>query len=108
MKQATPFRVGLAAADPARLSDRGPEGEALRRELLSLARVAVIEPGYITKRFLYARAHTIGVSWSRRQRRRWARTLVHEGVAERFLDATPRAGPRPARTRSSRPWDPRP
>jgi carnosine synthase len=88
MKQATPFRVGLAAADPARLRDRGPEGEALRRELLSLARVAVIEPGYITKRFLYVRAHSLGVKLVLvGTDAGWARTLVHEGVAERFLDA---------------------
>jgi carnosine synthase len=88
MTQATPFRARLQAEDPAALKDPGPAGAALRRELLSLARVAVVEPGYITKRFLYVRASALGVRLVLiGDDAGWARTLVHEGVAERFLDA---------------------
>jgi carnosine synthase len=88
MTQATPFRARLQAEDPAALRDPGPAGAALRRELLSLARVAVVEPGYITKRFLYVRASALGVKLVLiGDDAGWARTLVHEGVAERFLDA---------------------
>jgi carnosine synthase len=86
MTRATPFRERLAGADAAVLHAHGPAGDALRRELLSLARVAVVEPGYITKRFLYVRAHSFGTKLVLvGDDAGWARTLVHEGVAERFL-----------------------
>ncbi len=88
MKQATPFRVRVDAADPALLGARGAEGDALRRELLSSARVAVVEPGYITKRFLYVRARSLGLKLVLvGDDAGWARTLVQDGIAERFLRA---------------------
>jgi carnosine synthase len=88
MRQATPFRTSVSNADPEVLGRPGPAGEALRRSLLAQARVAVLEPGYITKRYLYERAHAYGVRLVLvGNDAGWARTLVHEGVAERFLAA---------------------
>jgi carnosine synthase len=88
MRQATHFRTNLSSADPRLLRDPGPAGEAARGALLSEARVAVIEPGYITKRYLYERCHGLGVKLVLvGDDQGWARTLVHGGVAERFLPA---------------------
>jgi biotin carboxylase len=82
------LRTRLAGIDPVELSDAGPAAERLRRELLVGARVAVVEPGYITKRFLYEKAHLFGVELVLvGDDAGWARTLVDEGVAARFLDA---------------------
>src|SRR5215831_5975932 len=60
MKAATAFHTRLSEADRDVLRDPGPIGKALRDELVPLARVAVVEPGYITKRFLYVRARALG------------------------------------------------
>ena len=91
------FRTRLASTDERALRGSGPEAAELRRSLLEGSRVAVIEPGYLNKRFVYERAAALGVelvlvgdSGS------WARALVDEGVAARFLDADPSGEPGPA------------
>ncbi|HEY4346629.1 MAG TPA: ATP-grasp domain-containing protein [Gaiellaceae bacterium] len=67
----------------------GPEGDELRRSIIAGATVAVIEPGYRTKRFLYERAADLGVDLVLvgGEHSAWARMLVDEGIATRFVDA---------------------
>jgi biotin carboxylase len=81
------LRQRLASADPAAVRASGPAADELRRELLAGSRIAVIEPGYESKRFVYERARAldvelvlVGYPGS------WASRLVDEGVAARFLD----------------------
>lgn len=82
------FRTRLARTDPAALRSAGPEANELRRALLAGARIAVIEPGYPAKRFLYERAGALGVELVLvGDRKSWARGLVDEGVAAGFLEA---------------------
>eukprot|EP00931_Biecheleriopsis_adriatica_P003088 TRINITY_DN10437_c0_g3_i1.p1 TRINITY_DN10437_c0_g3~~TRINITY_DN10437_c0_g3_i1.p1 ORF type:complete len:691 (+),score=136.76 TRINITY_DN10437_c0_g3_i1:166-2073(+) len=68
------------------LTARGPGGQRLRRGLLSGAKIVFFTTGYEGKRFIYEKAHALGVksilidsadSWSRR--------LVDEGVATKFI-----------------------
>ena len=54
------FRTRLASTDPAALTGMGPAADDLRRSLLAGARIAVIDPGYVYKRFLYQRARELG------------------------------------------------
>ena len=73
---------------------RGPESDELRRELLAGSRIAVIEPGYPNKRFVYERAAALGVELVLVAKGgSWAHTLVAEGVAARLLEADPSGDP---------------
>lgn len=73
---------------------RGPESDELRRELLAGSRIAVIEPGYPNKRFVYERAAALGVELVLVAKPgSWAHTLVGEGVAARLLGADPSGEP---------------
>ena len=91
------FRTRLANIDAAVLRGSGPEAAELRRSLLEGSRIAVIEPGYVSKRFVYERAAALGVELVLvGDSRSWARTLVDEGVAARFLGADPSGEPGPA------------
>ncbi|HWE81041.1 MAG TPA: ATP-grasp domain-containing protein [Gaiellaceae bacterium] len=83
------FTARRAAADPAVLRAPGAEGDALRRALIARSTIAVIEPGYPTKRFLYERAAELDavLVLVGGHESEWARTLVDEGIASRFLDA---------------------
>ncbi len=88
MSQTSAFRTRLAGADPAILRERGPAGDALRRSLLEGARIGVIDPGSVTKRFLYERARTYGVELVLvGHPSSWAGTLVEEGIAAEFVAA---------------------
>ncbi|HEX4519665.1 MAG TPA: ATP-grasp domain-containing protein [Gaiellaceae bacterium] len=88
------FQARLAGIDPLSLRDPGAAGEALRRSLLVGARIAVIEPGYVTKRFLYERARLYGVELVLvGDPSGWAQTLVDEGIAVEFVDADPGGEP---------------
>ncbi len=54
----------------------------------------MIEPGYVTKRFIYERAAALGVDLVLvADSTSWARTLVDEGVAAGFIDADPSGDP---------------
>ncbi len=91
------FRARLAATDEAALRARGPEADELRRSLLQGSRIAVIEPGYENKRFVYERAAGFGVELVLvGDSAGWARSLVDEGVAVRFVDADSSGEPGPA------------
>ncbi len=82
------FRDRLASTDPASLRRAGAAADELRRGLLRGARIAVIEPGYVSKRFLYERAGALGVELVLvGDGESWARAFVDEGVAARFVDA---------------------
>jgi biotin carboxylase len=82
------FRTRLASTDSETLRGSGPEADELRRELLIGSRVAVIEPGYVNKRFLYERAAALGVELVLvGDSRSWARGLVAEGVATRYVES---------------------
>mmetsp|Transcript_43900 Transcript_43900/g.82006 ORF Transcript_43900/g.82006 Transcript_43900/m.82006 type:complete len:635 (+) Transcript_43900:43-1947(+) len=68
------------------LNERGVAGQRLRRGILKGSTIAFITTGYEGKRFIYEKAHELGVrsilidgadSWSRR--------LVDEGVALKFI-----------------------
>ncbi|CAJ1354775.1 unnamed protein product, partial [Effrenium voratum] len=68
------------------LTQRGDTGQRLRRGILKGATIVFITTGYEGKRFIYERAHALGVrsvlidsptSWSKR--------LVDEGVAVKFI-----------------------
>lgn len=77
----------LATADPEVLRLPGPAGDAERRRILAGSRVAVISPGYEGKRFLYERAHELGVRLILLgEADNWSRSLVDEGIAERYLE----------------------
>src|SRR5579872_6987032 len=83
-----------AHTDPAAVSARGPESDALRRVLLAGSRIAVIEPGYPNKRFVYERAAALGVELVLVAKSgSWAHALLDEGVAARVLDADPSGEP---------------
>ncbi len=88
MTRSATFRKRFATADPAALRECGPAADAQRRTLLAGSRIAVIEPGYDTKRFLYERAAALGVDLVLvGDRSSWARELVDNGAAVRFLEA---------------------
>jgi biotin carboxylase len=88
LTQTSTFRARLAGADATALRDPGPTGEELRRSLLAGAQIGVIEPGYVTKRFLYERARLYDVDLVLvGDASSWARTLVDEGIAARFVAA---------------------
>lgn len=88
MTSSATFRKRLAVTDPAALRERGSAADALRRSLLAGSRVAVIDPGYPSKRFLYEGAAALGVDLVLvGDRSSWARTLVDEGVAKRYVCA---------------------
>ena len=87
MPPSTRLRPRLAAADQRLLRQPGPAGDAERRSLLSGSRVAVISPGYEGKRFLYERAHELGVELVLLgEPDNWSRILVDEGIADRYLE----------------------
>ncbi len=88
MRPTTTLRARLASVEPEALRRRGAEADELRRHLLGGSRIAVIEPGYINKRFLYERAKALGVDLVLvGDSHSWARALVDEGVAARFVSA---------------------
>jgi carnosine synthase len=94
LTQTATFRTRLAGIDLPALRDPGPAGEELRRALLVGSRIAVIAPGYITKRFLYERAHTYGVELVLvGDPESWAPTLLEEGIAAQFIAADPSGEP---------------
>ncbi len=81
-------------ADSALLRASGLAADELRRSLLAGSRIAVIEPGYVSKRYLYERADALGVELVLvAEPTSWARTLVDEGVAARFVAADPSGEP---------------
>ena len=82
------FRARLERTDQAALRRRGTAADELRRALLVGSRIAVIEPGYVSKRFIYDRAAELGVELVLvADRRSWSQTLVEEGVAVGFVEA---------------------
>jgi biotin carboxylase len=88
------LRTRGASTDQAAVRASGPEADALRRGLLAGSRIAVIEPGYLNKRFVYERARALGVELVLvGASDGWARTLVDEGVAARLLAADPAGDP---------------
>jgi biotin carboxylase len=88
MTSTATFQTRLASTDPTLLRQRGPAADQLRRSLLAGSRVAVIEPGYDTKRFVYERARALGVDLVLvADGSSWARQLVEEGVAARLVAA---------------------
>jgi biotin carboxylase len=88
MTTSAPFRARVESADLTALRDYGAEADELRRSLLRGSRIAVIEPGYVSKRFIYDRAHELGVELVLvADRTSWSQTLVEEGVAVSFVDA---------------------
>jgi carnosine synthase len=88
MTMTASFRTRLAGTDRAALTVRSPAADDLRRSLLAGARIAVIDPGYVYKRFLYERADELGVELVLvGDSSGWARTLVDEGVAAALVDA---------------------
>jgi len=78
--------MALTAPLPARLARTRPA--AFSDGLLAGTRIAVIEPGYATKRFLYERARSSGVELVFvGDCGGWAHSLQEDGVAARLLDA---------------------
>jgi len=88
------FRTRLARTDSETLRGSGPEADELRRELLTGSRIAVVEPGYESKRFIYDRARALGVELVFvGNEGSWARRLVDEGGAACYLPAVTSGNP---------------
>jgi biotin carboxylase len=87
----------LAGIDPAILREPGAAGDAARRSVLSGSRVAVINPGYEGKRFIYERAaRELGVELVLvGDVGHWSQALVDEGVAARFFEVGCAGAPAP-------------
>ncbi len=81
------IQARLAAADQELLRRPGSNGDRERRRVLAGARIAVISPGWVGKRFIYERAAGLGVDLVLvGEADSWARELVTEGIASRYLD----------------------
>ena len=82
------MRERLAGTDQASLRSRGPEHDELRRSLLRGLRLAIVEPGYHGKRFVYERANELGIDLVLvAEGDSWSRELVDDGVARTFVEA---------------------
>ncbi len=93
MTSGATFRTRLASSDERQLHARGAAADELRRGLLVGSRLAVVDPGYASKRFLYERAAALGVELVLvGDPRSWARTLVSEHVAAGFVEADASGG----------------
>jgi len=87
MRISAEIQARLAATDAHVVRGRGAAGDALRRTILAGSRVAVINPGSHAKRFMYERAKALGVELVLVGRPdSWARSLVDDGVAVRYID----------------------
>lgn len=68
------------------LTNRGPDGQRLRREILKGATIVFFTAGYEGKRFIYERAHALGVrSVMIESPDSWSRRLVDEGIIAKFI-----------------------
>ena len=68
------------------LTERGIAGQRLRRGILKGSTIAFITTGYEGKRFIYEKAHALGVrSILVDSADSWSRQLVDEGIAVKFL-----------------------
>ena len=68
------------------LTERGLPGQKLRRGILKGSTIAFITTGYEGKRFIYEKAHALGVrSVLFDSADSWSRQLVDEGIAVKFL-----------------------
>lgn len=68
------------------LTNRGSGGQRLRREILKGATIVFFTAGYEGKRFVYERAHALGVkSVMIESPDSWSRRLVDEGIISKFI-----------------------
>lgn len=68
------------------LTARGPEGQRLRRAVMSGSIIVFFTAGYEGKRFVYERAHALGVrSVIIDAPDSWSRGLVDEGIIAKFI-----------------------
>src|SRR5690242_13250375 len=95
------IQARLADADSALLRQPGARGDAARRALLAGARVAVIDPGYEGKRFIYERAAgELGVDLVMvGEMGHWSQGLVAEGIASTFIEVGCAGTPAPTAER---------
>mmetsp|Transcript_9028 Transcript_9028/g.23582 ORF Transcript_9028/g.23582 Transcript_9028/m.23582 type:complete len:627 (+) Transcript_9028:51-1931(+) len=76
----------MSQIPPNVLRAKGPEGQSLRRKMLHGTVIVFFTAGYEGKRFVYERAHELGVrSVIIDSPDSWSRKLVDEGLVERFI-----------------------
>merc|ERR1719359_837151 len=76
----------LAALKPELVQAEGQEGQTLRRRLVHGATVVFFTAGYTGKRFVFERAHALGIkSVVIEHPDSWAKGLVEEGIIAKFI-----------------------
>eukprot|EP00928_Gymnodinium_smaydae_P042643 TRINITY_DN28687_c0_g2_i1.p1 TRINITY_DN28687_c0_g2~~TRINITY_DN28687_c0_g2_i1.p1 ORF type:complete len:696 (+),score=144.16 TRINITY_DN28687_c0_g2_i1:83-2089(+) len=76
----------LAKVQRRLLAQRGPQAQRLRRGLLRGSTIVFFTAGYEGKRFVYERAHELGVrSVLIESPDSWSRSLVDEGIVAKFI-----------------------
>lgn len=81
-----PFAERITRVPRRLLTLRGPHGQNFRREMLRGAVIVFFSAGYEGKRFIYERAHALGVrSVLIDSPDSWSRSLVAEGKLSKFI-----------------------